>query len=188
MRVQSSPPLPRLDLFSRSAPVPNELLRPLLRDLGASWGLERESSRWLLHVNFGEFFIPRDGTLSNLWRDNCRWFACYLTPTRSVSTWLLTATNCIAQRVRMVQNLTWYKFDNFSPAKTRDMNHTTANNTAFNMYTRGLDQETHIESRNQLVQSINQCWPPRLRIGGLHCCHGGGQNKRKFAHIVCIRM
>ena len=25
-------------------------------------------------------------------------------------------------------------------------------------------------------------------IGGLHCCHVGGQNKRKFVYIVCIKM
>ena len=25
-------------------------------------------------------------------------------------------------------------------------------------------------------------------IGGLHCRHVGGQNKRKFAHIVCMKM
>ena len=25
-------------------------------------------------------------------------------------------------------------------------------------------------------------------IGGLHCRHVGGQNKRKFAHIICIKM
>ena len=25
-------------------------------------------------------------------------------------------------------------------------------------------------------------------IGGLHCRHVGGQKKRKFAHIVCIKM
>ena len=24
--------------------------------------------------------------------------------------------------------------------------------------------------------------------GGLHCRHVGGQNKRKLAHIVCIKM
>ena len=29
---------------------------------------------------------------------------------------------------------------------------------------------------------------PNALIGGLHCCHVGGQNKRKFAHIVCIKM
>ena len=27
-----------------------------------------------------------------------------------------------------------------------------------------------------------------MGIGGLYCRHVGGQNKRKFAHIVCIRM
>ena len=25
-------------------------------------------------------------------------------------------------------------------------------------------------------------------MGGLHCCHVGVQNKRKFVHIVCIKM
>ena len=25
-------------------------------------------------------------------------------------------------------------------------------------------------------------------IGGLHCCYVGVQNKRKFVHIVCIKM
>ena len=29
---------------------------------------------------------------------------------------------------------------------------------------------------------------PGVRILGLHCCHVGVQNKRKFAHLVCIKM
>ena len=27
-----------------------------------------------------------------------------------------------------------------------------------------------------------------FHIGGFHCRHVGGQNKRKFVHIVCIKM
>ena len=27
-----------------------------------------------------------------------------------------------------------------------------------------------------------------LRIGGFHCRHVGGQNKRKFVHVVCIKI
>ena len=27
-----------------------------------------------------------------------------------------------------------------------------------------------------------------LGIGGFHCRHVGGQNKRKFVHVVCIKI
>ena len=25
-------------------------------------------------------------------------------------------------------------------------------------------------------------------VGGMHCCHVGVQNKRKFVHVVCIKI
>ena len=39
------------------------------------------------------------------------------------------------------------------------------------------------------MQTLINIYPlPIITLGGLHCRHVGGQNKRKFVHIVGIKM
>ena len=55
----------------------------------------------------------------------------------------------------------------------------------------GFDPLRRWRQRNNVVEfclSLDSMEMSLPFIGGLHCRHVGGQNKRKFVHIVCIKM